>query len=123
MRILFDGTFGLVEGLLLLGFPAIAVIFPVILSVFYLVSDGVRSRIAYGAAVASLATIHFVVLKFGADSWVDVFLSSLGGWDLGVVLFLLAPRLGTLFVAFVPVLKRVRRWSQARRPAKAVRSR
>ena len=83
MRILFDGTFGLVEGLLLLGFPAIAVIFPVILSVFYLVSDGVRSRIAYGAAVASLATIHFVVLKFGADSWVDVFLKltrRLGSW-------------------------------------------
>ena len=115
MVILLDGTFGLVEGLILLCLPAIATVVPALLTVFYLLSSGRRSRVSYGAGVASLMFIHLTVLNFGgSESWAHVFFGTLDGWDRDVVPFLLAPRLATLFLAIAPVLKYLLRRSRVR---------
>ena len=115
MSILLNGR-GILGGVALLFGPGVAMVVPAFLTIFYLLSTGLRSRVSYGIAAASVVAIHLAVLKFGgSEFWVLLFVGPLDDWDREVAPFLLAPRLTTLFVAVAPVLKNLSRWWRRRR--------
>ncbi len=114
MSILLNGR-GILGGLPLIIGPGLVMVLPLALTIFYLLSRDLKSRISYWTAVALVVMVHLAVLRYGgSESWFSLFVGPLADWDREVIPFLLAPRLTTLFVAVAPVLKNLSRSSRRR---------